>query len=86
MVTNKDLTMNQLNELLLPIFERLERIESLILNNKMSALMSIKDVAKYTSLSEPTIRRSVMRGTLKPIKEDGKKLFRRTDVDNWLKG
>ena len=76
----------QLNEILLPLFERLERIESLITNKDTSSLMSIKDVARYTSLSEPTIRRSVMRGTLKPIKEDGKKLFRRSDVDNWLKG
>ena len=76
----------QLNEILLPLFERLERIESLITNKDTSSLMSIKDVARYTSLSEPTIRRSVMRGTLKPIKEDGKKLFRRSDVDKWLKG
>ena len=76
----------QLNEILLPLFERLERIESLITNKDTSSLMSIKDVARYTSLSEPTIRRSVKRGTLKPIKEDGKKLFRRSDVDRWLKG
>jgi excisionase family DNA binding protein len=78
--------MNQLNELLIPLFERLERIESLITEKDTSNLMSIKDVARYTGLSDPTIRRSIMRGTLKPIKEDGKKLFRRSDVDNWLKG
>ena len=76
----------QLNEILLPLFERLERIESLITNKDTSSLMSIKDVARYTSLSQPTIRRSVMRGTLKPIKDEGKKLFRRADVDRWLKG
>jgi|TARA_B100001540_G_scaffold300804_1_gene306616 excisionase family DNA binding protein len=78
--------MQQLNELLIPLFERLERIESLITNKDTSSLMSIKDVARYTSLSQPTIRRSVMRGTLKPIKDEGKKLFRRSDVDRWLKG
>ena len=48
--------------------------------------MTVKDVVRYTSLSEPTIRRGVLRGTLKPFKEEGKKLFRRTDVDRWLKG
>ena len=76
--------MNQLNELLIPLFERLEKIESLITKKNTTSLMSIKDVSKYTGLSAPTIRRSIMRGTLKPIKENGKKLFRRTDVDKWL--
>ena len=71
---------------LIPIFERLERIESLIRKTDNSNLMTIKDLVQYSRLSEPTIRRSIMRGTLKPFKEDGKKLFRRTDVDNWLKG
>ena len=71
---------------LIPIFERLERIESLIRKTDNPNLMTIKDLVQYSRLSEPTIRRSIMRGTLKPFKEDGKKLFRRTDVDNWLKG
>ena len=71
---------------LIPIFERLEIIESLIRKIDNPNLMTIKDLVKYSRLSEPTIRRSIMRGTLKPFKEDGKKLFRRTDVDNWLKG
>jgi len=71
---------------LIPIFERLEIIESLIHKTDNPNLMTIKDLVKYSRLSEPTIRRSIMRGTLKPFKKDGKKLFRRTDVDNWLKG
>ena len=71
---------------LIPIFERLEKIESLIRKTDNPNLMTIKDLVQYSRLSEPTIRRSIMRGTLKPFKEDGKKLFRRTDVDNWLKG
>ena len=48
--------------------------------------MTIKDLVQYSRLSEATIRRYIRRGTLKPIKEEGKKLFRRTDVDRWLKG
>ena len=78
--------MININEVLIPIFERLERIESLIRKTDNPNLMTIKDLVQYSRLSEPTIRRSIMRGTLKPFKEDGKKLFRRTDVDNWLKG
>ena len=48
--------------------------------------MSVKDVAEYSSLSELTIRRSVQKGTLKPFKDAGKKLFKKTDVDRWLNG
>jgi len=78
--------MIHISEILTPIFERLEKIETLITNSDNSNLMTVKDVVRYTSLSEPTIRRGVLRGTLKPFKEEGKKLFRRTDVDRWLKG
>ena len=74
------------SEILTPIFERLEKIETLITSSDNSNLMTVKDVVRYTSLSEPTIRRGVLCGTLKPFKEEGKKLFRRTDVDRWLKG
>ena len=78
--------MIHINEVLIPIIERLERIESLIRKTDNPNLMTIKDLVQYSRLSEPTIRRSIMRGTLKPFKEDGKKLFRKTDVNNWLKG
>ena len=78
--------MIHISEILAPIFERLDRLETLISKSDTSDLMTIKDVVKYTSLSEPTIRRGIVRGVLKPIKEEGKKLFRRSDVDRWLKG
>ena len=78
--------MIHINEVLIPIIERLERIESLIRKTDNPNLMTIKDLVQYSRLSEPTIRRSIMRGILKPFKKDGKKLFRKTDVDNWLKG
>ena len=78
--------MTNISDILEPIFKKLERLETLISKSDSSNLMTIKDVVKYTSLSEPTIRRVIMRGGLKPIKEEGKKLFRRADVDRWLKG
>ena len=78
--------MTHISELLLPIFERLDRIESLITKSDNPNLMTIKDIVNYARLSEPTIRRAVMRSTPKPFKDDGKKLFRKVDVDNWLQG
>ena len=78
--------MMQLNELLIPVMERLARIESKLESNQLPKLMTIKDIMSYSSLSETTIRRHIQRGTLKPLKGDGKKLFRRVDVDNWLEG
>jgi excisionase family DNA binding protein len=75
------------NNLLISIMERLDRIESLINNPKANShkLLSIKDIIDFSGLSDPTIRRSIKRGTLKVYKKDGKKLFRRADVENWLK-
>tara|TARA_B110000014_G_scaffold244463_1_gene215682 strand:+ start:615 stop:851 length:237 start_codon:yes stop_codon:yes gene_type:complete len=76
--------MNQLNELLIPILERLTNIEKSIGNNKVPNLMTIKQVIEYSQLSQSTIRRSLLKGTLKPFKDEGKKLFRKSDVDRWL--
>ena len=78
--------MIQLNEALIPVIERLERIELKLEQNQTPKLMTIKDIMSYASLSETTIRRHIQRGTLKPFKENGKKLFRKVDVDKWLKG
>ncbi len=78
--------MIQLNEALIPVLERLDRIEMSLEKNQSPKLMTIKDIMSYASLSETTIRRHIQRGTLKPFKENGKKLFRKVDVDKWLKG
>ena len=77
--------MEHLSEALLPVLERLDRIERSVDKNQTLKLMTIKDLIQYSRLSEATIRRHIMRGSLKPFKEDGKKLFRKVDVDNWLR-
>ncbi len=74
------------SDILIPVIERLNRIEKILKQSDTPNLMTIKDLVAYTRLSEATIRRALMRGTLKPFKEDGKKLFRKSDVDVWLKG
>ena len=78
--------MNHIIELLHTITERLDRIEESIGNNRPSNLMTIRDVIRYSKYSDSTIRRHIRRNTLKPFKKDGKKLFRRIDVDRWLNG
>ena len=71
------------------VIDRLKRIEDLLQNKNnvyRSKLMTIKDIVRYTGLSDPSIRRNIQRGKLKAVKKEGKKLFRRVDVDNWLEG
>ncbi len=77
-----------MNDILIPIIERLNTLESLIKRNlvKTDKLMTIKDVAEYSSLSDMSVYRAVQRGSLKVFKDKGKKLFRKTDVDRWLNG
>ena len=78
--------MTPINEILIPIMERLEKIESKINQNDSPSLMTFKDVAEYSRLSIATITRGIRKGELKPFKDDGKKLFRKSDVDAWLRG
>lgn len=75
-----------MNETIIPIIERLDKIESLIkkTNTTDDKLMTIKMVAEYSSMSEMSVYRAVQRGSLKVFKDKGKKLFRKTDVDSWL--
>ena len=55
------------------------------LNNKLThSWVNIKQVRKYTGLSESTIRRAVQKGVLKVSPTTGKLLFKLSDVDRWL--
>jgi|TARA_B110000263_G_C15050247_1_gene392685 excisionase family DNA binding protein len=76
--------MIQLNEALIPVMERLDRIERSLEKNQAPKLMTLKDVAEYSSLSQMSVRRAIQKGILKPFKDTGKKLFRKDDVDRWL--
>jgi excisionase family DNA binding protein len=75
-----------MNDILIPIIEKLESLERLIKKATKSdnELMTIKQVAKYSSMSEVSVRRAVAKGVLKPFKKTGKKLFRIDAVDRWL--
>ena len=71
---------------IIPILERLDRIESIVTDrsSRHDPLMTLKDVSAYGKCCEATIRRAIDKGTIKPFKSSGKKLFRRADVDAWL--
>lgn len=63
----------------------LELIEDKLVN-AYGRWLGIKDVCKYTSLSESTIRRAVKKGYLKVSRKTGKLLFNINDVKRWLNG
>ena len=77
-----------MNEIIIPLIERLDKIESLIkkTTTNKSKLMTLKDVAEYSSLSQVSVRRAIQKGMLKPFKDTGKKLFKKDDIDRWLNG
>ena len=68
------------------ILEQLDEIKSMLTGKINDKWLTIKEVTKYSNLSESTIRRAVKRGTLKASNQTGRLLFKYTDVDNWLKG
>ena len=67
------------------IIELLKEIKGLIQDKVSDRWLSIRDVCKYTSVSESTVRRAVKRGTLKASHSTGKLLFKVSSVDRWLK-
>ena len=68
------------------ILEQLDEIKSMLTGKINDKWLTIKELTKYSNLSESTIRRAVKRGTLKASNQTGRLLFKYTDVDNWLKG
>ena len=68
------------------VVEMLKEIKGLIQDKVSDRWLGIRDVCKYTSVSESTVRRAVKRGTLKASHSTGKLLFKVSSVDNWLKG
>lgn len=68
------------------IIEKLEQIKNLVKNTTSDRWINMKEVCKYTGLSNSTIGRAVNKGTLKVSNQTGKKLFRISWVDRWLEG
>ena len=71
----------------LAILEKLDRIERFILEGRLSdRWISLAEAAKYSGLSESTLRRAVRAGKLKTSSATGKLMFRVTWIDKFLGG
>ena len=63
--------------------EMLEEIKQLILNRDAKWL-TVKDCVKYSTLSDSTIRRSIMKGSLRASKVGGKWLVKEIWLEKYL--
>ncbi len=65
------------------ILKKINKIQDQILKNNHDEWMCMKDVVKYTKLSDSTIRRAIKKG-LRVSRQTGKILCRRSWIDQWL--
>ena len=68
------------------LIELLNEIKTLILGKVNERWLKLKEVSDYTSISESTIRRAIVKGDLKSSKVTGRLLFKVSSVDRWLNG
>ena len=68
------------------ILKKINKIQDQILKNNHDEWMCMKDVVKYTKLSDSTIRRAINKGCLKVSRKSGKILFKQSWIDQWLGG
>jgi len=68
------------------LIELLNEIKTLILGKVNERWLTLKEVSDYTSISESTIRRAIVKGDLKSSKVTGRLLFKVSSVDRWLNG
>ena len=66
------------------ILKKINKIQDQILKYNHDEWMCIKDVVKYTKLSDSTIRRAIKKGCVKVSKKTGKNLFKKLWIDKWL--
>ena len=69
------------------ILELLKEIKAIVQGKSASdKWMDINAVSDYSSMSKSSVRRSCADGRLKHSKSQGKLLFKKSDVENWLNG
>lgn len=66
------------------VLEKLDEIKSLLESKVGDRWISIREVCKYSSLSQSTIRRLIQSGKLKCSRETGKLLFKKNWIDRFL--
>ena len=69
----------------LRILEKLDNILKLLKGEQVEdGFMDINGVCKYSSLSKSSVRRACAEGRLKYNDSQGKHLYRRSSVEEWL--
>ena len=68
------------------ISEQLNRIEEKIDNRLNKEWLSITDVTKVVGLSRSSINRAISLGQLKSVKSGGKRMMKKSWVNQWLGG
>lgn len=71
----------------LAVLEKLERIEKLIAEGRMTdRWISLEEAVRYSGLSESTLRRAIRAGKLKASRATGKLMLRLSWIDKFLGG
>ena len=68
------------------IVELLKEIKAIVLGKQpVDGWMDISQVSEYSSMSRSSIRRACAESRLKHSSQHGKFLFRKSDVERWIK-
>ena len=69
------------------IIELLQELKSLLLGKETDEKwMDINKASKYCDVSSATLRRNVKSSKLSASKQTGKMLFKKSELEQWLKG
>lgn len=70
------------------LLQEIQNLKTLVKSKSKTSdqWLDMKSVCSYTSLSESTIRRAIVNGTLKHSNSTGKLLFKVSWVDRFLEG
>ncbi len=66
------------------ILHKLDEIQSEILN-RGDRWLNTKDACTYSGVSSKTLDRAVIKGVLKVSKKSGRNLYKKSDLDKWLR-
>ena len=86
MVVNDQLNKVKENPMLNIILKEIDELKLLIQNRNGKRWLNLRESSDYCGLSPSTLRRAIRRGVLKTSKSTGKLLFKRSDIDRWLRG
>ena len=70
----------------LRVIELLKEIKSMLTGNTNDKWLDINQASEYCSVHPSTLRRNVANGSLKASDKLGKKLFKQSELENWLNG